>query len=55
MQWLHDILMMYMKLSNIAMLNINDSDYRCVITEISKSRDINLMQNVDVSENFGKL
>ena len=42
--------MVYMKLSNIAVLSINGADYCCIITGISKSEAINLMQNIFLSE-----
>ena len=32
----HDLLMMSMNLSNIAILNIKGSDYHCIISGISK-------------------
>ena len=37
--------MMSMNPSNIAILNINASDYRCIISGIRKNEAINLMQN----------
>ena len=39
----HDLLMMCMKLSDIAILNINSTDYCCNISGINKSEVINLM------------
>ena len=39
----HDLLIMAMKLSNIAILNIKGSDYYCIISEISKSEAIKLL------------
>ena len=45
----HDLLM-FINLSNIAILNIKDSDYRCIISLISKNEAINLMQNADLTE-----
>ena len=39
-----------MKLSNLAILNIKGANYCCIISEISKSEDINLMQNIDLTE-----
>ena len=33
----HGLLMMSMNLNNIAILNIKNADYRCVVTGISKS------------------
>ena len=46
----HDLLMMSINLSDIAILNIKDSDYRCSISSISKNEAINLMQNADLTE-----
>ena len=40
----HDLLMMSMNLSDIAILNIKNADYRCIISGISKSEAMNLMQ-----------
>ena len=42
----HDLLMMPMNLSDIAILNIKGSDYRCIISLISKNEAINLMKNL---------
>ena len=39
----HDLLIMSINLSNIAILNIKGSDYRCIISLISKNEAINLM------------
>ena len=39
----HDLLMMSVNLNDIAILNINGSDYRCIISLISKNKAINLM------------
>ena len=39
-----------MNLSDVAILNIKGSDYRCIISRISKSEAINLMQNADLTE-----
>ena len=47
--------MMAMTLSGIAMLNIEGSDYRCITSLISKNNEINLMQNVDLTEKSGTL
>ena len=46
----HDLLMMSMNLSNIAILNIKSSDYRCIISGISKNEAINLMENAVLTE-----
>ena len=42
--------MISMKLSNLAILNIKGANYCCIISEISKSEDINPMQNIDLTE-----
>ena len=36
--------------SDIAILNIKGSDYRCIISLISKNEAINLMQNADLTK-----
>ena len=46
----HDLLMMSMKLIGTAVLKINNADYCCTITGISKSGASNLMQNIDLIE-----
>ena len=46
----HDLLMMSMNLSDIAILNIKGSDYRCIISLISKNEAITLMQKADLTE-----
>ena len=51
----HNLLTMSMNLSDIAILNIESSDYCCIISGISKSEAINLMQNVDLTEKSGTL
>ena len=43
----HDLLMMSINLSNIVILNIKGSDYRCIICLNSKNEAINLRQNTD--------
>ena len=40
-----------MNLSDIAIFNIKDSDYRCIISGINKSEAINLMQNTELAKN----
>ena len=42
--------MVSMNLGDIAILNIKSADYYCIISGISKSEVINLMQNIDLSE-----
>ena len=44
-----------MNLSNIAILNIKGSDYRCNISLISKNDAIKLLQNADLAEKSGRL
>ena len=44
----HDLLIMSVTLSDIAILNINGADYCCIITGITKSEAINLMRNIDL-------
>ena len=39
----HDLLMISMNLSHIAMLNIKSADYHCIISRISKNEAITLM------------
>ena len=39
----HDLLMMSINLSDVAILNIKGSDYCCIISLISKSKAINLL------------
>ena len=41
----HDVLTMYVNLSNIAILNIYRAHYRCTIRKICKSEAINVIQN----------
>ena len=45
--------MMFMNLSDIAILNIKGSDYRCIVILISKNDTINVMQNADLTEKSG--
>ena len=44
-----------MNLSDIAISNIEGSDYRCIISGISKSEAINLMQDINLTEKRGTL
>ena len=39
-----------MNLSDIAILKIKGSNYRCIISLISRNEAINLMQNSDLTE-----
>ena len=47
--------MMSMNLRNIAILNIKDFNYCCIISGISKAEAINLMKNTDLKEKSGTL
>ena len=47
--------MMSMHLRDIAILNIKGADYRCILSRISKSEAINLMLNIDLTEEGGIL
>ena len=51
----HDLLMISVNLSDIAILNVQGSDYGCIITSISKNEAINLLQNADLTEKTGTL
>ena len=46
----HNLLMMSMNLSDIAILNIKGSSYHCFISLISKNETLNLLQNADLSK-----
>ena len=48
------LLMMSMDLSNIVILNIKGSDYRFIISLISKNEAIILMQNADLTRTLLK-
>ena len=47
--------MMSMNLNDIAILNIKNANYLCIISRISKSEAINLMQNIDLTQKGGAL
>ena len=44
-----------LNLRDIAILNIKGSDYRCIISLISKNEDINLLQNANLTEKSGTI
>ena len=44
----HDLLTMSMNISNIAILNIEGAEYSCIVSRISKSEAINVMENIDL-------
>ena len=45
----HDLFIMSMKLTGIAVLNIKSADYPCIIGGISKNEAINLMQSTNLT------
>ena len=49
----HDLFMMSMNLSDIAILSIKSADYCCVVSGISKIRAVDLMQNIDLTKKSG--
>ena len=51
----HDLLMMSINLSNIAISNIKGSDSFCVTSLISKNEAIHLLQNADLTGKKGTL
>ena len=51
----HNVLMMSINLNNIAILNFKGAEYHCIISRISNSEDINLMQNINLTEKSGTL
>ena len=51
----HDLLMMPNNLSDIAILNIKGTLYRCIISLISKNEAIKLMRNADLTKKSGTL
>ena len=46
---------MSVNFSDIAILNIKGSDYRCIISLVSKNEAIKLMLNADLTEKSGTL
>ena len=42
--------MMFINLYGIAILNVKGSDYRCIISLVSKNEAIKLMKNADLSK-----
>ena len=51
----HDLLMMSMNFSDIAILNTKSADCCCIISGISKNEAINLVQSIDFTEKTGTL
>ena len=50
----HDLTMLSVNISYIAIITVKNIDYRCIIHNISKSESINLSKN-SVLENHGYL
>ena len=46
----HDVLMMSINLSDIAILNINGTDYCYIINRICKSDALNSLKNADLAK-----
>ena len=51
----HNLLMMSMNLCNIYFLNIKHTDYCCIISGISNSEAMKVLQNIDFTEKKGTL
>ena len=51
----YNIYMMYTSLSDIAISNINEADYCCIISGISKSEAVKLLEKADLNEKSGTL
>ena len=51
----HDLLMMSIDLSGIAILNIKGFDYRCIINLLNKNETIKLLKNANLTEKSGTL
>ena len=51
----HDVLMMYMGLSNISIISINSPDYWIFIKKISKVEGTNLQQKAILNEKSRKV
>ena len=51
----HDLLILSINLDDIAILNINGVNYRCIISRINKNETLNLLRNADLTEKSGTL
>ena len=51
----HNVLMMSINFSDIAVLNINSANYRCIINWISRSEVVSLLQKADFNQKIGTL
>ena len=47
--------MMFVNLSNIAILKIKNADYHCTISGINKSEAIKSLQSIDLTKKSGTL
>ena len=41
----HDLMMLCLRISNIAIITVTGLDYCCIIYDISKSEEVHLLQN----------
>ena len=46
---------MSINLNNIAILNIKNADYWCIISGISEGKAVKLLKNIDLTEKSGTL
>ena len=44
-----------MPINDVAILNIHDADYNCIISGVSKSEAINVVGNINLTEKTGTL
>ena len=51
----HDVLMISINLSDIAILNIGGVDCQCIINGMRKSKTVNLTEKTDLTEKTWKL
>ena len=51
----YNVLLMSMNLSDTAILKIHGFGHRCIISAISRSETINLMQNIGLPERSGTM
>ena len=46
----HDLSMLYLNISDIAIITVNNADCRCIMYNISKSEAINLLVNSELED-----
>ena len=51
----HDLLMVSINVSDIVFLEIKTAGYCCIVSGISRSEAIKLLQNIDLTEKSGAL